>query len=53
MTDKKRIDHLLFIVGSLLDYIDSIPKDVEFECMPGIDRDYIDEVVSNTHQEES
>lgn len=36
-----------YIIKSLLEYIDSIPDEIadEFPAMPGIDRDYIDEVL--------
>lgn len=35
-----------FIIISLLDYIDAIPKDIELPTMPGFDRDFVNDFLS-------
>lgn len=34
------------VAEALREYIDAIPKDIEFNCtMPGIDRDWVDNII--------
>lgn len=35
-----------FIIISLLDYIDAIPKDIELPTMPGFDRDFVNDFLN-------
>jgi len=45
---RKKAMELKYITESLLEYIDSIPKEIEFnKAMPEIDRDYIESVLND------
>ena len=36
---------LLKVAQALLEYIDAIPKEIQFDCMPGVDRDWVEQVI--------
>lgn len=38
---------LLSVAKALLEYIDAIPKSVVLPVMPGMDRDWVDQVISS------
>lgn len=45
---KPSIDaELLEVTVALREYIDAIPKDIELPAMPGVDRDWVDHVISS------
>ena len=43
-----RIDELKAVGSALREYIDAIPKEIQFTCsMPGVDREWVDEIIDN------
>ena len=44
------IKELVYVVNALLEYIDAIPSDIAatFPAMPGIDRDFIDNILNKS-----
>lgn len=42
-----------FVIESLLEYIDAIPKEIQFQkAMPGIDRDYVEQILERINGNE-
>lgn len=45
---------LLEVAKALRDYIDAIPKEIEFKvAMPGMDRDWVDNVIEKAERGET
>lgn len=38
---------MLEVAKSLLNWIDSVPSDVQLPAMPGVDRDWVDSVIND------
>lgn len=43
----QRIEDLEDAARALLEWIDSVPENVQLPVMPGIDRDWVDSIISN------
>jgi hypothetical protein len=48
MKDKYLFEELYFVAESLKEWIDAVPKDTVLPCMPGVDRDFVNEILERS-----